>query len=322
MSQPAISPTIFREYDIRGLVDVDLTEEAVGLVARALGTLVRRAGGHRVVVGRDCRLSGERLARQVGGGLVSTGATVIDLGVVPTPVTYFAAEVLAADGLCMITGSHNPPEYNGLKVGVGTSTLHSHGIQELRHLCDAGAFATGQGRVEARDMVAAYREAVRERLSLGARKLKVVVDAGNGTGGAVAVPLLRSLGLEVVSIFEEPDGRFPNHHPDPTVEENLAALREKVLETGADLGIAYDGDADRLGAVDERGKVLWGDELMILFSRALLEEHPGATIVGEVKCSMNLYADIARRGRAPHHVEGGPQPHQGEDEGGGRAPRG
>jgi len=292
----SISPTIFREYDIRGLVDQDLTEEAVRLVGQALGTAVREGGGKRVVVGRDCRESGPRFARAMIEGLTSTGIDVTDLGVVPTPLTYFAAATLPVDGLCMITGSHNPPEYNGLKVGVGKTTLHGEGIQALRERIERGDFAAGQGKVEPHDIVTPYRAYVRANLRMGPRKLKAVVDAGNGTGGVIAVPLFQSLGIEVVPLFVEMDGRFPNHHPDPTVEKNLEDLKAKVRQTGADLGIAYDGDADRVGAVDEQGNVLWGDQLMILFSRALLAENPGAAIVGEVKCSMSLYADIAARG--------------------------
>jgi phosphomannomutase/phosphoglucomutase len=291
-----ISATIFREYDIRGLVDKDLTEEAVLLVGKGLGTTVRERGGKRVVVGRDCRESGPRFTRQMIAGLVSSGIDVVDLGIVPTPLTYFAASTLDVDGLCMITGSHNPPEYNGLKVGVGKTTLHGEGIQELRRLVESGKFASGQGSLRSHDIVAPYRNQVKGHLTFGDRRLKVVVDAGNGTGGVVAVPLFESLGVEVVPLFVEMDGRFPNHHPDPTVESNLEALKKKVLEVGADLGVAYDGDADRVGAVDEKAQVLWGDQLMILFSRALLEEVPGAAIVGEVKCSKTLYDDIAARG--------------------------
>jgi phosphomannomutase/phosphoglucomutase len=291
-----LSPTIFREYDIRGLVDRDLTEEAVERVGLALGTRVRGAGGRSVALGRDCRLSGERFARAMERGLTATGCDALDLGVVPTPLTYYAAQTMPVDGLCMITGSHNPPEYNGLKVGVGKGTLYGAAIQELRALAESGPFASGKGSVSARDVVGPYIEDVAGRIRLGPRKLRVVVDAGNGTGGAVAVPLFERLGVEVVPLFVEMDGRFPNHHPDPTVEENLEHLKAKVRETGADLGIAYDGDADRVGAVDERGRVLWGDQIMILFSRALLREVPGATIVAEVKCSMTLYDDIAARG--------------------------
>jgi len=295
----SISPTIFREYDIRGLVDRDLTEEAVHAIGQGLGTLVRRAGGTRVVVGRDCRLSGERFARQAMAGLNETGVDVVDVGVVPTPLTSFAAQTLPVDGLCMITGSHNPAEYNGLKVAVGKTTLYGQGIQELRRLVASGRFQRGQGKVEQYEIVGRYRAYVKENLRLGGRRLKVVVDAGNGTGGVVAVPLFEALGLEVVPLFIEMDGSFPNHHPDPTVEENLEPLKRKVREVKADLGIAYDGDADRVSAVDEQGNVLWGDRLMILFSRALLEENPGAAIVAEVKCSMTLFDDIARRGGRP-----------------------
>ena len=296
---PKISPTIFREYDIRGLVDQDLTEEAVLLVGKALGTRIREAGGHRAVVGRDARLSGPRFAAKMIEGLTSTGVDVVDLGVVPTPLVYFAANTLEVDGMCQITGSHNPPEYNGLKVGVGKTTFHGEGIQALRLLAESGRFATGKGTVTQHDIVGPYTAYVRDNLRLGSRRLKVVVDAGNGTGGVIAVPLFEELGFDVVPLFVEMDGRFPNHHPDPTVEKNLEALKKAVLEQRADVGIAYDGDADRVGAVDEQGNVLWGDQLMILFSRALLAEEPGAAIVGEVKCSMTLYDDIAKHGGRP-----------------------
>jgi phosphomannomutase/phosphoglucomutase len=296
MTRPKLSPTIFREYDIRGLVDQDLTEEAVHLVGKALGTRIREAGGRKAAVGRDARLSGPRFAEAMISALTSTGVDVLDLGIVPTPLTYFAAHTAGVDGICMITGSHNPPEYNGLKIGLGAATFHGEEIQELRRLAESGRFAQGSGTVAPYDVVTPYRAHVRENLRLGRRKLKVVVDAGNGTGGVIAVPIFESLGIEVVPLFIEMDGRFPNHHPDPTVEKNLAHLKAKVLETGADVGIAYDGDADRVGAVDEKGNVLWGDQLMILFSRALLAENPGAAIVGEVKCSFTLYDDIARRG--------------------------
>jgi phosphomannomutase/phosphoglucomutase len=291
-----LSPTIFREYDIRGLVDRDLTEEAVHLVGKALGTRIREAGGRKAAVGRDARLSGPRFAERMIEALVSTGVDVLDLGVVPTPLTYFAAHTAGVDGICMITGSHNPPEYNGLKVGLGSATFHGEEIQALRRLAEAGRFADGDGKVAPYDVVSPYQKYVRENLRFGKRRLKVVVDAGNGTGGFVAVPIFEALGIEVVPLFVEMDGRFPNHHPDPTVEKNLEQLQAKVKETRADLGIAWDGDADRVGAVDEKGRVLWGDQMMILFSRALLAEVPGAAIVGEVKCSMTLYDDIAKHG--------------------------
>ncbi len=291
-----LSPTIFREYDIRGLVDRDLTAEAVHLVGKALGTRIREAGGRRAAVGRDARLSGPAFAKEMISALRATGVDVLDLGIVPTPLTYFAAHTAGVDGICMITGSHNPPEYNGLKLGLGAATYHGEEIQALRRLAESGEFATGAGSVSSYDVVGPYLAHVKDNLRFGKRRLKVVVDAGNGTGGVVAVPLFQSLGIDVVPLFVEMDGRFPNHHPDPTVEKNLEQLRAKVKETRADVGIAYDGDADRVGAVDEKGNVLWGDQLMILFSRALLAEVPGSAIVGEVKCSFTMYDDIVKRG--------------------------
>jgi phosphomannomutase / phosphoglucomutase len=291
-----LSPTIFREYDVRGVADRDLTEEAVALVARALAARLREAGGRRAAVGRDARLSSPRFARVAIDALASCGVDVLDLGEVPTPLVSFVAHGGGVDGTCMITGSHNPPEYNGLKVGLGTATLHGEAIQDLRRVALAGRFPVGEGTVTRHDPVPEYGRRVRESLRLGKRRLEVVVDAGNGTGGVVAVPLLESLGMDVVPLFVEPDGRFPNHHADPTVEANLEALQAKVLEAGADVGIAYDGDADRVGAVDERGRVLWGDQLVLLFARALLAEHPGATVIAEPKCSMTLFEDVARRG--------------------------
>ncbi len=294
-----LSPTIFREYDIRGLVDEDLTEDAVHLVGKALGTRIREAGGRKAAVGRDARLSGPKFATAMISALRSTGVDVLDLGVVPTPLTYFAAHTAGVDGICMITGSHNPPEYNGLKLGLGAATFHGEEIQALRRLAESGKFASGSGSVSDHDVVTPYRAYVKENLRFGPRRLKVVVDAGNGTGGFVAVPIFESLGLDVVPLFVEMDGRFPNHHPDPTVEKNLEHLKAKVRETRADLGVAYDGDADRMGAVDEKGNVLWGDQIMILFARALLQEEPGAAIVGEVKCSFTLYDDIAKKGGRP-----------------------
>jgi phosphomannomutase / phosphoglucomutase len=291
----SVNPVVFREYDIRGVAGSDLTEETVGLVARALGTKVRAAGGKRVAVGRDVRLSSPAFHRAALAGLTATGCDVVDLGVVPTPLTYFAAQTLDVQGLCMITGSHNPPEYNGMKIGVGKTTLYGEAIQDVLRMVLKGEFASGAGTVTSHDIVTPYQDYVARNLRPGRRKLRVVVDAGNGTGG-IAVPIFERLGWEVVPLFLEPDGRFPNHHPDPTVEKNLEHLKATVRRVRADVGIAYDGDSDRVGAVDEQGQVLWGDQLMILFSRAILAEVPGAAIVAEVKCSFTLYDDIAARG--------------------------
>ncbi|HMK73826.1 MAG TPA: phosphomannomutase/phosphoglucomutase [Myxococcaceae bacterium] len=288
---------IFREYDIRGLVDKDLTEEVVELLGRGLGTVVRRKGGQSVAMGRDCRESSTRFRAALSRGLTSTGLDVLDVGIVPTPLTYFAANTLPVDGLAMITGSHNPPEYNGFKIGYGKTTLHGHEIQALRQMIEARDFETGRtGRVTPFDIVTPYTHFIRQTVHMGRRGMRVVIDAGNGTGGEVAVPLFRSMGFEVVPLFCEMDARFPNHHPDPTVLENLEDLIAAVKREKAEVGIAYDGDADRIGVIDDRGQVLWGDQLMILFARSVLAEVPGSAIVGEVKCSATLYDDIARLG--------------------------
>ena len=289
---------IFREYDIRGLVDKDLTEGVVEKLGLGLGTVIRRKGGTSVVVGRDCRESSTRFRDALCRGLTATGLDVLDIGVVPTPLTYFAANTLPVDGLAMITGSHNPPEYNGFKTGAGKTTFHGAEIQALRKLIEAGDFtrAARHGTVKPFDIVTPYMHFVRQTVKVGRKGMKVVVDAGNGTGGAVAVPLLESMGFEVVPLFCEMDARFPNHHPDPTVLENLQDLIRAVKQHGAEVGIAYDGDSDRIGVVDDQGNVLWGDQLMILFSRYVLKEAPGAAIVGEVKCSYTLYDDIKAHG--------------------------
>jgi phosphomannomutase/phosphoglucomutase len=296
---------VFREYDVRGLVSTELTEPFAETLGRAYGEylLARTEGAAQsLVLGHDHRKSSAGLAAAFSKGARSCGLDVISIGVVPTPVTYYAAHVLPVDGLCMITGSHNPPEYNGFKIGVGKTTLAGPEVQELK----ARTLAVDQGRREGGkrtpgqetkfDALASYLSFVTQSLGKAARRLKVVVDAGNGTGGLAGPQLLRAIGHEVIELFCELDGSFPNHHPDPTVEENLRDLQAAVKKHGADLGIAYDGDADRVGAVDENGNILWGDQLMILFSRDVLAHAPGATIVSEVKCSQTLYDDIEKHG--------------------------
>lgn len=295
-----MNPHIFREYDVRGLVDKDLTDEVVEHLGRGLATMVKRAHGSTLVVGRDARESGPRFQAAFIKGATSTGVHVIDVGVVPTPVVYFAANTLPVDGLAVITGSHNPPEYNGFKMGVGKTTFFGETIQQLRSLIEKKDFETGPtGTVTTFDAVTPYLHFVNSTVTRGPRKLKVVVDAGNGVGGIVSVPMLEKLGYDVVPLYCEPDGRFPNHHADPTVAKNLELLIAAVRKEKADLGIAYDGDADRIGVVDERGDIIWGDKLMILLSRAVLKAVPGASIVGEVKCSFTMYDDIAKHGGQP-----------------------
>ena len=296
-----MNPQIFREYDVRGLVDKDLTDSVVENLGRGLATMVKRDGGATLVVGRDARLSGERFRDAFIKGAISTGIHVIDVGVVPTPVVYFAANTLPVEGLAVITGSHNPPEYNGFKMGVGKTTFYGETIQALRKLIEAGDFEKSDrlGTVSQFDAITPYLHFVLSTVKRGPKKLKVVLDAGNGVGGIVAQPLLEKLGYDVVPLFCEPDGRFPNHHADPTIAKNLELCIAKVKETKADLGIAFDGDADRIGVVDAHGDILWGDKLMILLSRAVLKDVPGAAIVGEVKCSFTMYDDIAKHGGKP-----------------------
>ena len=290
-----MNPRIFREYDIRGLVDQDLTDDTVRLLGLGLATYLFRQGKSRVVVARDGRLSSPRFRDSLVQGMVSGGLEVIDIGLCPTPVFYFSLFHLDRDGGAMITGSHNPPEFNGFKVCSGKETLYGKQIQEIRRIIESQNFTGGRGSVSCRETIPAYQKFLVENIHLH-RKIKVVIDSGNGTGGLVAPKILRDLGCEVHDLYSEVDGRFPNHHPDPTIPEYLEDLVAKVGETGAEVGIAYDGDADRIGAVDHRGNIIWGDQLMILFSRQVLKTHPGATIVAEVKCSQNLFDDIARNG--------------------------
>ena len=295
-----MNPQIFREYDVRGLVDTDLTDDVVEKLGKGLGTMVKRAGGTAVVVGRDARTHSPRFNAALIKGVTSTGIDSIDVGVVPTPVVYYAANTLPVDGLAAITGSHNPPEYNGFKMGVGKTTFYGQTIQELRQLIERGDFATGRpGTATTFDAITPYLHYVSTTVKRGPRRMRVVVDAGNGVGGLVALPLLEKLGYDVVPLFCEPDGRFPNHHADPTVAKNLEHLIAEVRKQKADVGIAYDGDADRIGVVDETGGILWGDKLMVLLSRAVLKDVPGAAIVGEVKCSFTMYDDIAKHGGKP-----------------------
>jgi phosphomannomutase/phosphoglucomutase len=290
-----MNPRIFREYDIRGVADSDLDDPMVHALGIAIG---ERAKQKVVVVGRDCRLTSPRLFAALTDG-IRVHAEVIDIGVVPTPVLYFAQQLLVPAAAVMITGSHNPPEDNGFKIMIGAETLYGAAITELRDRVAALLLEPAphpHSAMHSRDVQGAYITRATNELRLGTRKLKVVVDAGNGAGGPTAVALYTKLGFDVVPLYCELDGRFPNHHPDPTQPENVADLIRTVASTGAELGIALDGDADRIGAVDATGRVLWGDQLMILFGKAILAEVPNAQFVGEVKCSQAMYDELARAG--------------------------
>ena len=293
-----LKPTIFREYDIRGVAEVDLASPDIEVLGRAIGTYLGRRGATTVNLGRDCRLSSERLRDALAKGLVGAGSRVTDIGVVPTPVLYHSVFRMKAEGAVMITGSHNPSEYNGFKVMHGASTIYGAEIQELWKLIEAGDLASGAGSIRIADATADYIEDVASRIRLS-RRVKVVFDAGNGTAGPVMHQILSRLNCDSTELFFDMDGRFPNHHPDPTVEKYLAHLVAAVREQNAELGIAFDGDADRIGAVDENGNVIWGDLLMLIYAREILTRKPGATFIGEVKCSQVLYDGIRKLGGNP-----------------------
>lgn len=293
------NPSIFREYDIRGVAERDFDAGFAYALGRGYAAYLHERGAvgrGRVAVGGDCRLTSDAYAAAVRRGLQESGLDVVDLGVCPTPVCYFALFDLDLDGAIQVTGSHNPAEDNGFKICVGRSSIHGAEIQSLRRHIESGRAPDGNGRLEAVDITARYRAHLIEHLPRLARPIHAVVDAGNATAGPVAPPIFRALGCTVEELHCTLDGRFPNHHPDPTVVENLQDLIARVQASGAEVGLAFDGDADRLGVVDRAGRVVWGDELLIVFARDLLQRRPGATIVSEVKCSQRLYDDIAQRG--------------------------
>ncbi len=290
-----MNPRVFREYDIRGVADRDLDDRTVQALGMAIG---QKVPGKVVVVGRDCRVTSPRLFAALTDG-IRAHAEVLDIGVVPTPVVYFAAHHLEPAAAVMITGSHNPPEDNGFKTMIGKETIHGAAIAELRdrvqELLEIEA-PHPQFPMQSRDVIGAYVDFAASQLQLGKRKFHIVVDAGNGAGGPTAIAMYRRLGFDVTPLYCDLDGRFPHHHPDPTQPENVADLIATVKREGAELGIALDGDADRIGAVDSTGRILWGDQLMILLGKAVLEEVPGAKFVGEVKCSQAMYDELNEAG--------------------------
>jgi phosphomannomutase/phosphomannomutase/phosphoglucomutase len=300
----SINGEIFREYDIRGVVGHDFDEKFAHMLGRTFVTfLINKRGAPKnpvITVGHDARLSSPGLAKAMAEGLQSAGAKVIFLGLITTPISYFSMFSLNdPHGGIMITGSHNPPDYNGFKISAGKSTIFGDEIQELYRIMVKGEFAQGTGSIETFNIfdkyLARYKDEF-EPIFRGHTDIKVVLDCGNGAAGCIARRLFESIGLKPVILFEEPDGRFPNHHPDPTVEKNLVALKKAVKDHGAVIGIGFDGDCDRIGVVDQHGHFLLGDELMVIVSRAILKDHKGAKIIGDVKCSDRMYDDIRKHG--------------------------
>lgn len=293
-----LNPSIFREYDIRGIAERELRDPDVEALGRGLATYLIRHSGRAICVGRDCRLSGERLHAALISGMIAAGAHILDIGVVPTPVLYYSAAHFKADGAVMITGSHNPPEYNGFKTVCGPGTLHGSEIQSIHKLIASADFESGDGSVQQVDAVTPYIDELASQFRFD-RKVRVVLDAGNGTAGPVVHRLLAKLNVDAIEMFFDMNGHFPNHHPDPTVLANLRHLQEAVRDRGAELGIAFDGDSDRLGAVDENGSVVYGDMLLFIFGREILSRKPGSTFIGEVKCSQVMYDKLAELGGKP-----------------------
>jgi len=288
-------PEIFKAYDIRGIVGQSLTQNIVEQIGQAIGTEALAAGDNAVVVGRDGRLSGPAISSALMDGICATGCHAVDIGVVPTPLTYFATHALKIGSAVSVTGSHNPPDYNGLKVMIGTHTLAADRIQDLRQRIEDQNFAVGVGERRAQDVVPEYLDRVVGDIQMK-RPLRVVTDCGNGVAGMAAPQLMRDIGCDVIELFSEVDGTFPNHHPDPSVADNLASLIETVHHEKADLGLAFDGDGDRLGVVTDTGQVIWPDRQMILFARDILSRNPGAKIIYDVKCTRLLPEAIEQAG--------------------------
>jgi phosphomannomutase/phosphoglucomutase len=293
-----IAPEIFKAYDIRGIVDKSLTTEAARNIGRALGTEAQERGLVDIVIGRDGRLSGPELVAALAEGITSTGIDVVDIGCVPTPVTYFAAYHLGTQSCVSVTGSHNPPDYNGFKMVLGGETLYGTMIQALRKTIEAQRYTSGRGIVRRADVKDAYLSRIVSDVKL-ARPMKIVVDCGNGVAGAFAPDLFRRMGCEVIELFCEVDGNFPNHHPDPSKPANLRDVQRVLRETDAELGLAFDGDGDRLGVVSKDGEIIYPDRQLMLFAADVLARNPGAQIIYDVKCSRWVAESVRHQGGVP-----------------------
>ncbi|MGB5157887.1 MAG: phosphomannomutase/phosphoglucomutase [Desulfobacterales bacterium] len=290
-----MNPEIFREYDIRGITDKDINEEDVVLIGKGIGTYLLEHGKSNLTVGRDCRITSDSYSEKLIEGLLSTGCNVTDIGVCPTPVLYFSIFHLKQQGAVMVTASHNPSEYNGFKVCIDSDSLHGKQLLDVLDIINKKSFISGAGLLSYFDVLSPYKDFVQNNISIS-KSLKIGIDAGNGTAGVVAVPVLKNLGCEVHDLYCDMDGTFPNHEADPTVLKNMKDLIALVKEKQLDLGIGYDGDGDRLGVVDEKGNIIFGDQLMIIFSREILSRKPGAAFISEVKCSKTMYDDITKHG--------------------------
>ncbi len=289
--------SIFREYDVRGVVGKDLTPDVAQSIGRAYGTMARQRKCQTVALGRDGRLTSPDLRDRVLAGITAAGVNVVDIGVCPTPLLYFALYELPVDGGVMVTGSHNAAEYNGFKMCLEKMALYGEDIQELKRLIETGSYASGSGTVSTASVIPSYLRYLKEHfVGVDGKGVHVVLDCGNGAASLVAKDVLEQLGCRVTGLFDDLDGRFPNHHPDPTVVENLQDLIQAVKHHRADVGIAYDGDADRIGTIDEQGTIVWGDRLLLIFARDLLKDRPGSTVISDVKASQCLYEDIRGRG--------------------------
>jgi phosphomannomutase/phosphoglucomutase len=290
-----MNPEIYREYDIRGVIGEDIKEDEFITMGRGFGTYFRGLGKKRILLARDCRLTSPIISEEVTEGLISTGCDVLDGGICPTPTFYFGVRRLEADGGLMITASHNPQQYNGFKICRGYDTIYGEEIQRVRKIIEGTDFYRGTGTSAPAEIIEPYVERILRDITV-APGIKVAFDAGNGTGGPVGVRILKSLGCELHPLYCEMDGTFPNHEPDPTVPDNMKDLIKEVRNNGLLLGVGVDGDADRIGAVDSSGDIVFGDMLLLLFARDVLADHPGAIVISEVKSSDRLYKDIEAHG--------------------------
>lgn len=290
-----INPGIFREYDIRGITGTDIDEEVFELIGKAYGTYMKEQGASTISMGRDCRVTSPELSQAVARGITSTGLNVLDIGMVATPMLYFSLYNLDVDGGVMITASHNPGEYNGIKLSSGKNSLFGEQIQEIRQLIENGEFATGSGNTSDADIRKEYIKFLKDNLNIKPG-LRIAADYGNGMTGIIGPEVFREFGCEITELYETPDGTFPNHHPDPTVEENLAELIETVKSNNLEVGLGFDGDGDRIGVIDENGEIIWGDMLVLIFARDILSREQGAKFIGDVKCSTKLFRGIEEAG--------------------------